>query len=483
MKIFLPNNLKLEQLISENQPNFNFNYDKALYFLHLLTALRVSRRNLNEKDGYVAISSQLLQKYGVRDFKNYREYFLKAGVIECTSYSESKARKFRFKEKYWTDLEVLKAPDNRFWCKVVKIRTDFIKSKVQKGATNLDILQYFNGSLTMCYSEAIDFIKEEFEKGKLLNAETAYHKYLQRKISVQYIKDSHFFSSWDDYGRLHTNLTNLSTDLRQFLRWNGEPLSNIDFVNSQPMLSSLLFEPKFWQSDSMINYKNLKSIRFQDYRSWHPSISQTQYHMPNAQNLSANPQPVWQTSHSEKRVKDLFTSSYSLSSYSSYHLSNTLILTKEAIPLYSEDIQSFVSTTREGKFYEYFAERLGLTEVDRKIIKATIFTAFFGFPTEGRKRLSVEKKLFVKAFPNVVRLFDIIKRKGPSKLAHMMQSIESKLVFEHLVPHLQEEFTDMPIFTIHDSFLVPQSMAEEVKEAVSIKFNEVLGFTPMLKVE
>jgi hypothetical protein len=30
---------------------------------------------------------------------------------------------------------------------------------------------------------------------------------------------------------------------------------------------------------------------------------------------------------------------------------------------------------------------------------------------------------------------------------------------------------------------VPVSMAEEVKEAISIKFNEVLGFIPKLKIE
>ena len=44
----------------------------------------------------------------------------------------------------------------------------------------------------------------------------------------------------DPYGRVHTVLTNLPSDLRQYLRLDGSPLVNLDIANSQPMFLGLV---------------------------------------------------------------------------------------------------------------------------------------------------------------------------------------------------------------------------------------------------
>ena len=41
-------------------------------------------------------------------------------------------------------------------------------------------------------------------------------------------------------GRLHSTLTQLKSDLRQFITYDGHPLVSIDIVNSQPYLSTVL---------------------------------------------------------------------------------------------------------------------------------------------------------------------------------------------------------------------------------------------------
>jgi hypothetical protein len=112
-----------------------------------------------------------------------------------------------------------------------------------------------------------------------------------------------------------------------------------------------------------------------------------------------------------------------------------------------------------------------------------MYGVLFGYPISTTQRLSKKKQMFMRLFPNVQRLIDLIKQKDHCLLANMLQSMESKLMFEILAPALQEQFPETALFTIHDSFLVPVSMAEEVKEAISIKFNEVLGFIPKLKIE
>ena len=54
-------------------------------------------------------------------------------------------------------------------------------------------------------------------------------------INIEKIKSRDFFLGEDDYGRLHTNLTNLKSTIRKYLTHSGHHLSSIDVSNSQPL--------------------------------------------------------------------------------------------------------------------------------------------------------------------------------------------------------------------------------------------------------
>lgn len=47
------------------------------------------------------------------------------------------------------------------------------------------------------------------------------------------------------YGRVHTNLTNLRSELRAFLTCEGQPLVNLDIRNSQPLIFALLLRKQY----------------------------------------------------------------------------------------------------------------------------------------------------------------------------------------------------------------------------------------------
>lgn len=65
----------------------------------------------------------------------------------------------------------------------------------------------------------------------------------------------------DDTGnRLHTNLTNLPAEVRNFITYAGRPLVSIDIRNSQPYMSLALFERKFWQSNLDSDYPTLRRV-------------------------------------------------------------------------------------------------------------------------------------------------------------------------------------------------------------------------------
>lgn len=55
------------------------------------------------------------------------------------------------------------------------------------------------------------------------------------QIAVEHIRDRDFWFTLDDYGRIHTNVTNLSKGLRQFLAVDGKRLVDVDVSESQPL--------------------------------------------------------------------------------------------------------------------------------------------------------------------------------------------------------------------------------------------------------
>lgn len=61
-----------------------------------------------------------------------------------------------------------------------------------------------------------------------------------RQLSLAMLRDREFFLKPDAHGRVHTNLTNLWSTFRRFLRFEGEMLVNIDIANSQPLFFGLV---------------------------------------------------------------------------------------------------------------------------------------------------------------------------------------------------------------------------------------------------
>ena len=54
-------------------------------------------------------------------------------------------------------------------------------------------------------------------------------------IAIEMIKDKNWFFHIDEYGRVHTNVSNLKKELRKCLMVNKKSLNSADIVNSQPL--------------------------------------------------------------------------------------------------------------------------------------------------------------------------------------------------------------------------------------------------------
>jgi hypothetical protein len=69
------------------------------------------------------------------------------------------------------------------------------------------------------------------------------------ETAIQFIRYKEFHFHVCDYGRVHTNLTNLKARLRQFLSVRGESLVNLDVRNSQPLVFAVLLKDHYEFTD------------------------------------------------------------------------------------------------------------------------------------------------------------------------------------------------------------------------------------------
>lgn len=65
------------------------------------------------------------------------------------------------------------------------------------------------------------------------------------ETAIQLIRDRQWFFSVCEYGRVHTNLTNLKSSMRAFLSHRARPLVNLDISNSQPLFFGVLLREKY----------------------------------------------------------------------------------------------------------------------------------------------------------------------------------------------------------------------------------------------
>ena len=63
---------------------------------------------------------------------------------------------------------------------------------------------------------------------------------VNQNIAIEKIENKDWYFSADEYGRVHTNITNISRHLRKYLSYKNQQLINIDISNSQPLLLTSL---------------------------------------------------------------------------------------------------------------------------------------------------------------------------------------------------------------------------------------------------
>ena len=439
---FLPYNLEIDELVLNNYPKFKpFNKEKLLYILTLINSVRSSNKDL-VFESYSQLNSTLLQNW-VKNYKEYLNYLINdLKIIESDNryVVGKKSKGFRFIDKYQTMIKPY--PVNDF-----NIRK---KMKIEYNKANLSVkkLNYltksFDNGLEINFSKCYGFLKQEYDlKMKypyLRDFDIVKEKYKipinqfnRNLIAVNNIDNNCYFLKRDDnVFRFHSNLTNMSSVLRNAITYKGEKLYSIDVKNSQPYLSVALFDKEFW-SKSLINTNKLTIYKL----------------------------------------------------YNSYLYYIMLVETSES--LVDKDFYLYIDLVKRGIFYEYLGEKykskLGLEYSDRKQVKSAVFQTLFTANTFIGQDKAAPKRLFADLFPDVYDVFKTIKKTDKSLLPRLLQSIESYLIIDVICKRIGKELPKAPIFTIHDSIATTIEYKDKVREIMLDEFNKSIGFAPKLSEE
>lgn len=450
IRLYIPENLDIDQLMHDEPPNFKkykCKRDKLLYIIHLLNAIPLYNKDLLFEN-FVPLNSTILQDK-ISNYKEYLDYLLnRLEIIETDGYyiKGLKSKGYRLIDKYKTPAVAISIIDRNFYLK--------LKIERNNKATSVNHLGYltkwFNEKLEIDIDYVNEFLEQEFElkqnNPSLRDYDRKHKKFKfpmsqfnHAKISAEKIKYKDFYLQQDkNVYRFHSNLTNMRSVIRNSLTYDGQELISVDIKNSQPYLSTILFDSLFWnkkkeaQTSNLFIKLNINNIKLQDMDSY-------------------------------------------------------IMLGDYGVSPMNKEFKGFIDLVKNGTLYEFlenvFKRELGETFSSRREVKQAVFQVLY---TDNRflgQEDAKPKKLFKEIFPDVYEVFRQIKQKDKTLLPRLLQSIESYLMIDVISKRISEKYPKAPIFTIHDSISTTAEYVDLVEQVMEEELSKAIGHSPKLERE
>jgi hypothetical protein len=445
--------------------------DHVHFILHCIMQQRASKddehlKRIGKTNGFVPLHSKILEGKIPR-YHDVIEYMIYAGIIECDGkYSRGKiSLGYRIASPFGgkdikrveiTDTSLCRKikRDNPFnkqnpsvkefpylaqWFKSEKLEID--EQAARNWINELEVLEY----QTIMFNKSYTPSKRQKEK------EALYEKVRNYKILVSRIAEKDYFFHKDETGnRLHTNLTNLPKELRNFLTYDGKELVSIDINNSQPYMSLPLLNKEFWQSIEKPGKPTLKRIN----------------------------KELYEETRKDKREKN-----------------NTIKFLDSSKSLIQLDLQKreFIKNVVNGTFYEYlinvFENKAGMNlgntpKEKRDKVKKMVLTLVFDNDEEFyNKDFNSASQVFKREFPSIAKVFAYVKKGNYTNLAILLQRIESYLLLDRVCGRIAKESPNIPLFTIHDSIITTKGNESYVQAVMKEELGKSIGQAPKFSVE
>jgi len=470
VRLFLPTRLieDLDEVLSKNPPKFlGWKRENFLFLLgEIVMAPAYKKRKELTKDGYTILHSKILQSY-IHEYRKYLDYLYQNNFIQIDNkYIRSQRSKaYKIEDRYADVVKPIYIQSTPL-SKQIK-RKRYLSKK--QNTHQYGYLRKWMDGLEINAFQALDFLEalRDYREGnpsaRTWDAKNNRYKdplnqYNIGYMTVKQLENKEIYFHIDKtVGRLHTNLTNIQSDLRHFITFKKQKLATVDISNSQPYISCKLFSDSFYNTNDNERLNLQKSIKnlIKLKESQEVKKSRIKTHSKTHSNSNSNIQSNTKPSTVNKNLKEI--------------LNNYLMLVKTAqLAVNQYDTKHYVNLVKQGKLYEFlqdaFSKRLGIQKHSRKEVKASVFQVLF---TDNRfigQKEAAPKKVFKDIFPNVYRVFAEYKRKEASFLPCLLQHLEATLILDIISKRITEERPDVPIFTIHDSITTTIELKNRVRD-------------------
>lgn len=487
--LYIPEKVKekLEQTLSQNPPNFSVKNqtDYFIYIIHLLYDIPAKNRNidLSNSNGFVPVYKQLLKKK-VDEYPKYLNYLVENDIVEKgrnhrAGFNSSELRVNPILVSNIIPIEINKKTliksINKFhdvsrYYKPKEVNTDTtLVSDTTTSTNNINypyLDMHFNDKLKINTEQVYKFLElfeaEEIEKIMKFKTKATINKKIIKlinkinvfKYQIEYLNQGNFYNKVDDnVGRYNSILTNIKSELRNYIDYDNQRLFSIDVVSSQPFLTISLLDIELFEQNKM-------EQRIRKY---------------------------WKQNNVSKRQV-----------YNNNHINNNqsqinIIMIRNYIKenQNTKDVLEYKNLILTGNFYEKFAEYILAEYPDikfknndsRKYAKMALLKTIYA--DEKIEKYGEYIPIFKKHFPTVYKLFNLIKDNGNQHhlLACIMQNLEAETLLDKTCGELSINYPDIILYTIHDSIITTKQYIEPVKDALSRNLFNVVDEYPNFKVE
>lgn len=464
--ILLPENFNLEELIAKYPPykygfppDEKFKRERIYLFLSLLSTIPARNSDLIDEDGFVPIHMATIRDSD-KFFTQYKDYLIETKVIVSNGqyFPGLKSTGYKWSEQYENVPFILRSVETS------------LTEDISAYGSSTDIEQYpylfhwYNQNRLVINPVAekyawFDKERKMNDKSRVswgINRDTGKKKYPVTQYNSAMLNIGKLglqqYQAHIDYNvhRLHSVLTNLQKEYRNFITYKGQNLISIDVKNCQPYLACLILNPQFWdeRSDLPLKFSTLPE-NVQNYFPTRVLVEIIEFFKKNKTN----------------------------------------------------DFQSFIRDTSSGGMYEEIVNvansRIeGLAApLTRGDAKTLMFYMLFS-SNQGKHdnpQIAEMKRIFEsELYPQVAELFKIIKRQHKdirqerqhNRLAVVLQAIESQIILHRCCKRIWEETDhEVPVFTIHDSMVTTAQNVEYVKSVMMDELGRCIGEEPTLSVE
>jgi hypothetical protein len=446
----IPSTIDLNSILAKDPPSFKTKYkvDHFYYFIELLT-IKMEYNDLDSNKGFINLSAELMQKV-VRNYKEYLEYLIRNKIVRTDKKYIVGRKSMGYilnGLKYNSEVARIEIMDSNIRKNRAK---EFRKNELDKKNVSSKysyLTKWFNDKLQIDTEGANDKIEELFPepkggiKGARRGKASKTTKKYSAKLAIKKIEGGDFYYKVDDnVGRFHSNLTNIKKELRHYITYDGQTLVNVDIKNSQPLLSSVLFDPSFYT-----NKKKGQRVNLYDF----PSLFQY------------------------------------LVNNNKYTYTHTIImLVKTLQKLDNKEVKKYLRMAKSGNFYEYLSKAMYPKQAfDKGRMKELTYKVFFSSNKSIQGMNNWTKKEFKWKFKGLYKMFSAIKRKNHRALSHILQRIESEIMIQNVCKRISLEQPTLPIFTIHDSVLTTDGNQEYVAKIIKEEAFKLTGLKVSLGIE